>query len=146
MSDFGTEGFIFYLPLFAWIGVILLLSSGNNSVSRTFPFFVRVLDPMLAKASSPTVARSYIILRKIGHLVGYAILDLLASAAFSRSSAVIVSQYWHVLAFAVTLAVAAADETRQHFDPDRVGSIRDVALDCIGGVASILLFWIMASQ
>ena len=142
MNDYSVEGFIPYLPLLAWIGVIMYLSSGKNSVLRTLPFFTSIMEPVLQNTSSSQMAKYYVIVRKVCHFVGYAILALLASVAYSNSSVLLVAQYWYVCGFATTLVVAAADETRQSFESQRVGSLSDVALDCVGGTVAIFLFWI----
>jgi VanZ family protein len=44
------------------------------------------------------------------------------------------------------LIVAATDEIRQSFYPNRVGSLADVALDCAGGLTMIFLFRIFAAN
>lgn len=144
MDYLGGENPIFYVLMFLWIGVIICLSSGKNSVSSTLPFFIRVVESLLPGASSTKIGRYFVIIRKISHFAGYAILAFLASLAFSNSSFVSAAHYWHVIAFTVTFVVAAADETRQHFDSERVGSISDVVLDCVGGTAGIFLFWVLA--
>lgn len=145
VNFFGDENFWLYVPLLAWVGVIVYLSSGKNSISQTAPFFVPLLKSLFPGAGAERLRKHHVVVRKIGHLVGYAILALLASAAFYNSSALIWAvQNWHVCAFAVVFVVAAADEIRQHFDPTRDGSPRDVALDCVGGLTAILLFWIFA--
>ena len=142
MNQFGIEDIVRYALLTVWIGLIMYLSSGKNSVLRTFPIFVFVVKPLLSDTSSEKISRYHVLFRKTVHLVGYGILALLASAAFSNSTATsFLAEYWHACAFVVTLAVASLDETRQLFDPDRVGSVGDVALDCIGGAVAILLFW-----
>lgn len=43
-------------------------------------------------------------------------------------------------AVALVLTVAAADEIRQSFSSERIGSLSDVILDCAGGLTAILLF------
>ena len=143
MNHFATEDIVRFVLLAVWIGLIMYLSSGKNSVLRTLPIFAQVARPVISNADPEKLNRYHVIFRKIIHLVGYAILALIASMAFSNSTATFfVAEYWQLCAFAVTLAVASLDETRQYFDPDRVGSVGDVALDCIGGAFAILLFWL----
>lgn len=146
MNFFGAdENLWLYAPLVAWVGVLVYLSSGVNSISRTARVFVPLLERLFPRAGAGRLQEYHVVVRKIGHVAGYAILALLASVAFYHSSAVIwLAKYWHVGAFAVVLTVASADEIRQSFDPARRGSVRDVALDCIGGLAAIFVFWIFA--
>lgn len=82
----------------------------------------------------------------MGHFLGYAVLALLASIVFYNSSAIFPAKFCYVCAFAVVLIVAAADEIRQSFYPNRVGSLADVALDCAGGLTMIVLFRIFAAN
>ena len=110
------------------------------------PFSAAVVQPVFSRAGLARLEKYYVVLRKTVHFAGYAILAWLAALAFRNSSFFLVNDYWHVLAFGVTLVVASADEIRQYFDPDRVGSVSDVALDCLGGVAAIFVFWIFSSE
>lgn len=128
----------------AYIAVILFFSSGRNSVSRTAPLFVRAFEPLFLRADSKRIVRSYIVIRKLFHLTAYAILALLTSATFYNSGFSGIERNWHIYSFAVVLCVAATDETLQYFNPDRVGSVQDVILDCIGGLGAIVVFWIVA--
>jgi VanZ family protein len=54
------------------------------------------------------------------------------------------AKFWYLFAFVIVLVVAALDEARQSFYEDRVGSLSDVALDGVGGLTAILLFWIFS--
>lgn len=144
MNFLRDENLWLYLPLIVWVGIIVYLSSGVNSISQTATFFVPLLKFLFPRADAGKLKNYHVVVRKIGHLAGYAILALLASAAFYNSSAMWAASFWHVCAFAVVLLVAAADEAKQYFDPRRDGSLRDVALDCIGGLAAIFLFWSFA--
>jgi VanZ family protein len=143
MDFLGGENLWLYLPLLAWIGVLVYLSSGVNSISQTANFFVPLLGSLFPRVGEGKLRTYHVIIRKIGHVAGYAILALLASVAFYNSAEIAwAAEYWHVCAFSVVLVVASADEARQYFEPARDGSVRDVALDCVGGLAMIFLFWI----
>lgn len=140
MDFFKDENFWLYLPLAAWVAVIIRLSSGVNSISQTARFFVPLLRRLFPRAGAERLKNYHVVVRKTGHLAGYATLALLASIAFYNSSAAPLATRWYVGAFAVVLVVAAADEFRQSFDSQRSGSLSDVALDCVGGLAAIFLF------
>jgi VanZ family protein len=87
-------------------------------------------------------------LRKTGHFLGYATLSFLCYRSWwttlqARSGATalkwrdMTSRWmWRaaVLALLVTLAVAAADEYHQGFEPGRTPSLIDVTLDEMGGI------------
>ncbi len=146
MAFFGGENFWLYLPLIVWIGGIFYLSSSRGSISNTSIYFVPFFHFLFPQAGAQTLKNYHAVIRKVGHFVGYSILALLASIVFYNSSAVFPAKFWYVYAFLVVLIVAAADEIRQSFYPNRVGSLSDVALDCLGGLTMIFLFRIFATN
>ena len=146
MTFFRDENFLLYVPLLVWVVVIFYLSSGRGSISNTAPVFLPLLDYLFPRVGAEKLKTYHAVLRKICHLAGYAMLAFTASVAFYNSSVHPAAKLWHVLAFAVVLAVAAVDEIRQGFHPHRVGSLADVALDCAGGLTMIFLFWIFAAK
>ena len=146
MAFFRDENFWLYVPLITWISGIFYLSSSNGSVSHTLPYFIPVLHFLFPRASAEALKNYHFIVRKLSHFFGYAVLALLASIVFYSSSLQYPARFWYVCAFAVVLIVASTDEFRQSFYSERVGSLSDVALDCLGGLTMILLFWIFASN
>jgi VanZ family protein len=146
MAFFGGENFWLYLPLMVWIGGIFYLSSSRGSISNTSLYFAPVFHFLFPQAGAQTLKNYHRVIRKMGHFLGYAILALLASIVFYNSSAIFSAKFWFVYAFVVVLIVAAADEIRQSFYPNRVGSLADVVLDCLGGLTMIFLFWIFAAN
>lgn len=79
------------------------------------------------------------ILRKTGHVIGYAILSLLLfrawRATLPASRPVAWSLRWSTIAFLMTAAVASLDEWHQTLLPSRTGTIRDVFLDSLAALA-----------
>jgi len=149
MDFFRNENFWLYLPLIAWISGIFYLSSSKGSVARTAIYYLPLLNFLFPRddgGAAKTFKTHHFIVRKTSHFVAYAILALLASIVFYNSMLVYPARFWYVFAFAIVLIVAAADEIRQSFYPERVGSVSDVALDCLGGLTMILLFWIFAAN
>ena len=71
-----------------------------------------------------------LVLRKLAHAGGVALLGALLVRALGDSRA----------AIAAGVAYAASDELHQHFVPGRVGSPLDVAIDAVG-VALGVLVW-----
>jgi len=142
MDDLFFENSWLYFLLVIWIGGIFYLSSSKGSVSRTFPYFARVLRFLLPGSDEVILRTDYLVVRKLGHFFGYGILALLASGIFYSSSMPFLAKFWYLFAFVIVLVVAALDEARQSFYEDRVGSLSDVALDGVGGLTAILLFWI----
>lgn len=146
MAFFSDENFWLYAPLIAWIGGIFYLSSNKGSMLNTLPYFITLNRFLFSRSDAGTLRNYHFIIRKTCHFFGYAILALLASVVFYNSSLSSLGNFWHVCAFAIVLIVASADEIRQSFYPERDGSFSDVALDCLGGLTMILLFWIFAAN
>lgn len=147
MTFLRDENFWLYLPLIAWIGGIFYLSSNKGSAARTAIYFVPLLKLLFPRCGDARAYHKYhFVVRKLCHFAGYAVLALLTSIAFYNSSLLGAAKFWYVGAFAIVLVVASMDEIRQSFYPDRVGSLSDVALDCLGGLTMILLFQIFATS
>jgi VanZ family protein len=146
MAFFKDENFWLYVPLAAWIGVILFFSSSRGSISNASIYYVPLLNFLFPRDDSRAFKKHHFIVRKLAHFVVYAILALLAAIVFYNSTFVYLSRFWYVCAFVVVLIVAALDEIRQSFYPERVGSISDVVLDCVGGLTMIFAFWLFAAN
>lgn len=144
MAFFRNESFWLFTPLIMWIAGIFYFSSSKGSFSRNLPYFVPLLRLLFPRSDQVTLTNHYLCVRKLLHFFGYAVLGLLASIALYSSSLLFLATQWHLLSFAIVMAVAAVDEGRQCFNPDRVGSLSDVALDGVGGLTAILLFGIFA--
>ncbi|MBK8466949.1 MAG: VanZ family protein [Chloracidobacterium sp.] len=146
MDFLQEENFWLYAPLILWISGTLYLSSNKGSVSRTIIYFAPMFHLLFPSDDAQVINKNHVFLRKLCHFAGYAILALLASIVFYNSSLLVAAKFWHAGAFAVVLVVASIDEIRQSFYPERHGSLSDVALDCLGGLTMILVFWIIAAS
>ena len=137
----------------AWIAAILwliviaiessaLLSSNNTS---------RFLYPLLHYLFGIDWGRFEIwhfYIRKGGHVVGYAILSLLAfrawRATFPAPANPLWTLRWTGIAVLMTAFVASLDEWHQSYIPTRTGRWQDVVLDTTAGIAAqILLFFLL---
>ena len=98
-----------WLPVVAWAAVIFALSS-IPSLSSGLGFWDLVL-------------------RKLAHLVEYAILGVLLARALSD-----------VPAFTAGVAYAVTDEVHQHFVRGREGAPIDVAIDAAGVLIGIVVW------
>ena len=137
----------------AWIAAILwliviaiessaLLSSHNTS---------RILYPVLHFLFGLDWERFEIwhfYIRKGGHVVGYAILSILAFRAWRETFPPIGNRLWSMrwasIAVLMTAFVASLDEWHQSFIPSRTGRWQDVVLDTCAGLAAqgILFVWL----
>lgn len=137
MAFWEDENFWLYVPLILWIGGIFYLSSNKGSMSNTSRLLSPVFNFLFPEKEAETLRIYHLIFRKLGHFFGYAILAVWAILAFNSSD------YWHVFAFLTVLIVASADEIKQSFYANRIGSVSDVVLDCIGGLTAITLFFVI---
>ena len=102
-----------WLPPLAWMAIIFWFSSRHGG------------------GHLPTAE---IVVRKLGHMLGYLVLTLLLVRALRRSG----SLYAVPVAMAVALAYAASDEWHQSFVPGRTATVHDVGIDAIGiGIAAL---------
>lgn len=130
-----------------WLIVIAIestaLLSSHNTSRILYPLlhFLFRVDPLHFE-----VWHFYI--RKGGHVVGYAILSLLAFRAwretFPAQGNPLWSMRWASIAVLMTTFVASLDEWHQSFIPSRTGTPRDVVLDTCAGIAmqGILFLWL----
>lgn len=137
----------------AWIAAILwliviaiestaLLSSSNTS---------RILYPLLHYLFGLDWDHFevwHFFIRKGGHVVGYAILSILAFRAWRETFPALGNPPWTArwasIAVLMTAFVASLDEWHQSFIPSRTGRWQDVVLDSCAGIAAqlLLLLWL----
>lgn len=105
--------------------------------------FIRPLLEFVFPAADEASLRLYhVYLRKFTHFAEYAVLAVLAVRALSDSSTRF-KNYPKVAAFFLVLVVASIDEFNQSFWTSRSGSIYDVILDGLGGLAALSFFYVV---
>jgi VanZ family protein len=131
-----------WLPVFLWMGVIFMASTGLGSSAHTSLIIeplIRWLDPGI---SPEALERAHLLVRKGGHLSEYALLALLALRA-ARLSAPAGHAPSFVraagIALLVSTAYAATDEFHQSFVPERTSSAWDVLIDATGALTALAL-------
>jgi VanZ family protein len=129
-----------YAPLFLWIGVIFLLSSGSGSMAATSRIIRPLLEFLFPAASEESLQLMHFYIRKTAHFTEYAVLGYWALRAFSRTAAEWRRNHFYLSAFAVVILVASLDEFNQRFISSRTGSIWDVVLDITGGIFAIAVW------
>jgi len=149
-KDFGSTEWrsrlIAYAPLFLWIAIVLSLSFGGASMSETSRIIRPILKFLFPHAPEATITAYHAFIRKSAHFSEYAILAFFAIRAFSVASINFIKtgRFW--LAIVLVLLVAATDEFHQSFEASRTSSIYDVALDSVGGLTMVLLFWLFSRK
>lgn len=94
----------------------------------------------------------HFILRKTGHVIGYAVLSVLFYRAWKATISIPGDPRWSILwariAFTMTALVACLDEWHQTYLPSRTGTIWDVLLDSSAAltVQVLLYFWMRRSR
>jgi VanZ family protein len=126
-----------WLPVVIWLAFIALESTDMMSGEHTGNFLHSILTPWFGEIPYRQLDLLNFLLRKTGHLTGYAVLSLLVFRGLIRTFTGSVTR-WAGLAIAFTALVASADEYHQSFIPSRTSSIRDVMLDVCGAVLMML--------
>ncbi|MGA8438035.1 MAG: VanZ family protein [Candidatus Sulfotelmatobacter sp.] len=136
-----------WIAAILWLIVIAIESTAMLSSSNTS----RILYPLLHFLFGMDREHFevwHFFLRKGGHVVGYAILSILAFRAwretFPAAANVLWSKRWAGIAVLMTVFVASLDEWHQSFIPSRTGRWQDVVLDSCAGIAAqlLLFFWL----
>jgi VanZ family protein len=134
-------------PVIIWVALIAMESTDLMSGAHTGKLLDVVLTPIFGVIENHRLELINFLLRKIGHLTGYAILSLLVFRALRRSYANRSQSFrvdsstlrrWAAQAIAFTALVASADEFHQSFIPSRTSSIGDVMLDTFGAVLMMI--------
>ena len=118
----------FVLPL-AWIGIIFWAGGAEWSVDSTRGFALPLLHRLLPWAGPDVLDFAHLVLRKLGHVVGYAVLGFLWWGALRRWQAAVL----------VAALVAFLDEARQAFAIGRGAGAGDVLLDTASAGLAIAL-------
>lgn len=116
-------------PPVAWMGVIALFSEPQWDAATTRALLRPVFETLFPWAAPATLEGLHVALRKLGHLVEYAVLALLWVRALEPGRA---AGQARRLAFLLALAYATVDELHQGWTGARTASAWDVALDAAG--------------
>jgi VanZ family protein len=108
-----------WLPVLAWAALIFWFSAQSD---------LRV---------APDASLDFV-LRKLGHMVVFGILALLAWRALASTTSLDRPWAWALL---LTIAYAATDEIHQAFTEGRGPSVVDVGIDTLGAVLAIAAAW-----
>jgi VanZ family protein len=137
-------------PVVVWLGIIRLESTDFGSAAHTGLWLYRFITFFAPHISFWTIWQLDNVLRKLGHLGGYAILSALVFLALRNTyrdqvRTVIRRTWgthlrdlwrkeWMLLAMLATIVTASLDEIHQTFIPSRTGRWQDVVIDSSGAV------------
>jgi len=134
----------YWLPVLLWMALIFTASTDLGSSQKTS----RIIGPFLhffwPDVSPETIHTVQVVVRKAGHVTGYAVLAALiwrarqlgffASGWNSKSA-------WFAVALATIYAVS--DEWHQSWVPTRMASGWDVLIDVIGAALALGTIWMI---
>lgn len=127
-----------WLAVLLCIAVIWIFSGESFSAASTSGLLTKLLRWLHPEISWRAILRIHSFARKAAHLTEYAVLAVLAFRAL-RLSLDVSTPRVIVLALGLVVAVAALDELRQSFLPERTGSLADVVIDFLGGALGVAL-------
>ncbi|HZE28082.1 MAG TPA: VanZ family protein [Terriglobales bacterium] len=135
-----------WIPALLWLGLIVIESTGRFSSENTGRFLYPLLHWLIGVDPFGFLTWHFF-LRKIGHVVGYAVLSILLFRAWRATIPALGRAHWSIvwarIAFFMTALVACLDEWHQSFLPSRTGSIHDVLLDSTAALAAQILLFIL---
>jgi VanZ family protein len=128
-----------------WLGLIAFESSNALSAAKTSRILYSLLHFLLGLDPIRFLTWHFI-LRKTGHVIGYAVLSLLFYRAWKATIPIQWNPRWSIvwarIAFTMTALVASLDEWHQTFLPSRTGTLWDVLLDSTAALTAQLLIFL----
>jgi len=131
-------------PAAVWVGLIAFESTDFFSSEHTGSMLYILWTHLFGKVDLHFFVVFHHYLRKTGHVVGYGMLSLLLLRGWRATLGHIPALLLRatLLAWLGTLSVAALDEWHQSFIPSRTGTVWDVLLDSVAGVAFLVIaYW-----
>jgi VanZ family protein len=125
-------------PVVLWVAFILTMSSEPFAARHTGSLVAAALRLVFPDIRVETLQTIHAILRKVAHVVEYAMLGALSCNALRRQGAGWFRVRRVLVILALALACALVDEGHQALIPARTGSPRDVLLDTM---AALLGAW-----
>jgi len=110
----------------------------------------RIIGPLLhwfyPTISPFTLLRVQFFMRKLAHVLEYAVLAVLLYRAFVHTVLRSRRALSAGLVLLLCAAYAATDEFHQAFVPSRTASLRDVMIDICGAMLAVILYWSIATR
>lgn len=135
-----------WVALILWL-IVITIESTTLSSAETSRFLYPVLH-FLFGIDWVTFQPWHHLLRKCGHVFGYALLSILLFRAWRASLPSITgakwSLRWTTIAILGTAFVASLDEWHQSYIPSRTGTYKDVILDTCAGIAAQLAIYLIS--
>jgi len=121
-----------------WLVLVLFLGSAYFAAQETGRYVVPFLKFLMPGVPSSELQAIHMVLRKLAHVLEYAVLALLWYRALhtvgGRSPR---TAAW--VALSICLVCSIADEAHQSMLPSRRGSVRDFVIDAFGATAMLTI-------
>ena len=134
------------MPVIAWMLLIFVGSTDVLSAEQTSRFVVPFLHWLYPQMSFATILAIHVGLRKLGHIIEYAILAALLWRAVRGTLTSTRTIAIAGLVFFASVLFAASDEFHQSFVPTRTPSMNDVMIDACGVVIALALCLVLRSK
>ena len=127
----------YWLPPLVWMALIWSISSDLGSTDHSAGPFAWIMTVLFPWATPAQIELAHVAVRKLGHMVEYAILAVLwfrtlyAGRRLPFTSSALMS-------LAISIAWAITDEVHQSFVPSRNASALDVIVDSTGATLVLL--------
>jgi VanZ family protein len=123
------------------MAAIFTASTDLGSTQHTSRIIAPILRYFWPTVSAQAIHDVQVVVRKIGHLSGYAVLGILVWRAWNRG----MFRNWNLRAALVVestcLLYAISDEFHQSFVPSREASPVDVLIDSAGAAVGLFIVW-----
>ncbi len=137
LRDFAIR----WLPALLWTSLVLGFSSQTFAATQTSRLLLPLLRWMFPAADPELLDALHLGIRKLAHVVEYAILAVLFIRAWSGRLGIAGARDVR-RALLLVAVVAAVDEYRQSLLTARTGSLRDWGIDLGGALLAVLVLWI----
>ena len=121
-----------------WLVLVLFLGSAYFAAQETGRFVLPFLKFLMPGVPSSELQAIHMVLRKLAHVLEYAVLALLWYRALHRVGGRSPrTAAW--VALSICLVCSFADEAHQSMLPSRHGSVRDFVIDAFGATAMLTI-------
>lgn len=134
------------MGLVLWLCLIFAFSGQNGEESsglsaKVGQTIVNTVDKLcrlnlLEQQKEAAVEKITLPIRKLAHMLEYAILALLAYISFSK----------YVISIIIVFGYAMTDEFHQLYIPGRAGQFTDVLIDTTGGLIMLVCIWVVLNK
>ena len=139
----------YWLPVGLWAAAIFIVSTDLGSTGNTSRILAPILRWFYPAISPDGISLGQLIVRKFGHMSGYAGLAVLVWRAWYRPGPAggrpwVAGLAWQ--AWVAATGYAVTDEIHQTFTATRQGSAVDVLIDAAGAGLGLVAVWLLGRR